>query len=54
MQKKRWAKVARMKSKDDSRMVKQKNNDRKPVSFEAQKMCRKLGCFFCCGKEKEK
>jgi hypothetical protein len=45
--------VAKMKIKDDSKMAKQKDNDRKPVSFEAQKNCVKLGCFFCCKKEEE-
>jgi hypothetical protein len=43
----------KLKVKDDSKMTKQKDNDRKPVSFEAQKNCRKLGCFFCCEKEEE-
>jgi hypothetical protein len=45
--------MAKMKTKDDSKLVKQKD-DRKPVSFEAQKSCRKLGCFFCPNEKEDK
>lgn len=42
----------KMKRNDDSRSAKRKD-DRKPVSFQAQKSCQKLNCFFGC-KEDDK
>lgn len=44
------SKMARMKKSDDSVSVKKKD-DRKPVSYNAQKGCKGLDCFFCEEKE---
>jgi len=43
----------KMKKNDDSKLIKQKKDDRKPVSFKAQKGCKDLDCFFCKKEEED-
>lgn len=42
----------KMKRNDDSKTGKKKD-DRKPVSFKAQKGCKGLDCFFCSDEEEK-